>query len=51
MTDDRPTDAPGDDCADHGPYTDETCPKCKSDESCCVLAQRIMESLRGIYAT
>jgi hypothetical protein len=23
-----PTDAPGNDCPDHGPYADEDCPKC-----------------------
>jgi hypothetical protein len=23
-----PTDAPGDDCPDHGPYGDDDCPKC-----------------------
>jgi hypothetical protein len=23
-----PTDAPGEDCPDHGPYADEECPKC-----------------------
>jgi hypothetical protein len=27
-TDDTPTDAPGDDCPDHGPYADPECPKC-----------------------
>lgn len=26
--DDIPTDAPGDDCPDHGPYGDDECPKC-----------------------
>ncbi len=26
--DDTPDDAPGDDCPDHGPYTDDDCPKC-----------------------
>jgi hypothetical protein len=26
--DNSPTDAPGDDCPDHGPYTDDDCPKC-----------------------
>jgi hypothetical protein len=25
---DPPTDAPGDDCPDHGPYGDDDCPKC-----------------------
>jgi len=25
---DPPTDAPGDDCPDHGPYADDDCPKC-----------------------
>lgn len=29
MTDDTPpNDAPGDDCPDHGPYSDDECPKC-----------------------
>lgn len=23
-----PTDAPGDDCPDHGPFADDECPKC-----------------------
>ena len=23
-----PTDAPGQDCPDHGPYADDDCPKC-----------------------
>jgi hypothetical protein len=23
-----PTDGPGSDCPDHGPYADEECPKC-----------------------
>jgi hypothetical protein len=23
-----PTDAPGSDCPEHGPYADEECPKC-----------------------
>jgi len=27
-SDDIPTDAPGDDCPDHGPYADDDCPKC-----------------------
>jgi hypothetical protein len=27
-TDSLPTDAPGDDCPDHGPYGDGDCPKC-----------------------
>ena len=27
-TDTLPTDAPGDDCPDHGPYADDDCPKC-----------------------
>lgn len=26
--DDTPTDAPGDDCPDHGPYTGTDCDKC-----------------------
>ena len=26
--DSPPTDAPGNDCPDHGPYADEECPKC-----------------------
>jgi hypothetical protein len=26
--DNLPTDAPGDDCPDHGPYGDDDCPKC-----------------------
>jgi hypothetical protein len=26
--DDTPTDAPGQDCPDHGPYADDDCPKC-----------------------
>lgn len=30
MSDDTPpTDAPGDDCPDHGPYADDECPKCE----------------------
>lgn len=29
MSDDTPTDAPGDDCPDHGPYADDDCPKCE----------------------
>lgn len=28
--DDAPTDAPGGDCPDHGPYDDD-CPKCEID--------------------
>lgn len=28
FADDVPTDAPGDDCPDHGPYGDDECPKC-----------------------
>lgn len=28
LVDDVPTDAPGDDCDDHGPYADDDCPKC-----------------------
>jgi len=23
-----PSDAPGDDCPEHGPYADDDCPKC-----------------------
>ena len=30
-TPDPPTDAPGDDCPDHGPYADEECPKCDDE--------------------
>jgi len=26
--DGMPDDAPGDDCPDHGPHTDDDCPKC-----------------------
>jgi len=26
--DEAPTDAPGNDCPDHGPYADNDCPKC-----------------------
>jgi hypothetical protein len=26
--DSAPNDAPGDDCPDHGPYSDDDCPKC-----------------------
>lgn len=26
--DDAPTDGPGNDCPDHGPYADDECPKC-----------------------
>ncbi len=26
--DELPTDAPGDDCPDHGPHADDDCPKC-----------------------
>jgi hypothetical protein len=28
MAYDPPTDAPGSDCPDHGPHTDDGCPKC-----------------------
>lgn len=27
-TDPAPDDAPGDDCPEHGPYSDEECDKC-----------------------
>jgi hypothetical protein len=30
MSDTPPTDAPGEDCPDHGPYGDDDCPKCRS---------------------
>lgn len=30
LVDDVPTDAPGDDCPDHGPYADDDCPKCQT---------------------
>ena len=29
MASDPPTDAPGEDCPDHGPHADEQCPKCE----------------------
>lgn len=28
VADDTPTDAPGEDCPEHGPYGDDDCPKC-----------------------
>jgi hypothetical protein len=29
--DDYPSDEPGSDCPEHGPYADDDCPKCDGD--------------------